>query len=121
MKVKYLSLYGRFTHLSPAVLHRLTFGFASIQELTLYRFNGNQLTDEHLRECARKQIWRLYVSAKTEDAGPLAFGDEALLDFLFAPEYEKPVRAVVLPAFTASAQFVQKLVGVSLFISIHEF
>lgn len=48
-----------------------------------------------------------------EDAGPLAVSDEAVLDCLFAPEYGKPDRRLVLPAFNARPQFVQKLVEVS--------
>ncbi|KAH7703858.1 hypothetical protein AAVH_28967 [Aphelenchoides avenae] len=109
VKVTDLRLYGRLTHLSPATLHRLMFGFASIQELTLYRFNGNQLTDEHLHECGRRQIWRLRIITKAADAGPLAVSDEGLLDFLYAPEHGTSKRKVVLTAFNASPQFAQKL------------
>ncbi|KAH7693246.1 hypothetical protein AAVH_39721 [Aphelenchoides avenae] len=111
VKVADLRLLGHLRHLSPAALHRLMFGFASFEELTLYKFNGNQLTDEHLHECGRRQIWRLRVTTESADAGPLAFGDEALLNFLFFPDQAMPKRKVVLTAFNASPQFVQKLIS----------
>ncbi|KAH7702512.1 hypothetical protein AAVH_30331, partial [Aphelenchoides avenae] len=111
VKVTDLRLYGRLTHLSPAALHRLMFGFSSVNELSLHQFNGSQLTDEHLRECCRRRIWRLHVPSEKADAGPVAISDEALLDFLCSPEHEMPKREAVVRAFNASPQFVQKLVS----------
>lgn len=111
VKVANLSVYCRLTHLSPDSVHRLMFGFSSIEGLTLRRFNGNQLTEEFLHECGRKQIWRLYATTESADAGPLAFSDEALLDYLLALE----PREVVISAFCASPQFVQKLISVRKF------
>ncbi|KAH7706822.1 hypothetical protein AAVH_25948 [Aphelenchoides avenae] len=106
-----LRLWGELRHLSPAALHRLMFGFSSVKELTLLRFNGNQLTDEHLRECVRRQIWRLHVPTEAVDAGSAAFSDEALLDFLYAPDHGMHKREAVVSAFNGSPQFVQKLVN----------
>ncbi|KAH7720029.1 hypothetical protein AAVH_12450 [Aphelenchoides avenae] len=111
VKVTDLRLYGRLTHLLPAALHLLIFDFSSIQELTFNGFNGNQLTDQHLRDCGRRHTWRLHVITEVADAGALAFSDEALLDYLFTPKYEMPTRAVILTAFNVSPQFVQKLVS----------
>ncbi|KAH7720026.1 hypothetical protein AAVH_12447 [Aphelenchoides avenae] len=111
VKVTDLRLCGRLTDLSPSALHRLMFSFASVQEFTLNRFNGNQLTDEHLRECGRKQTSSLRAITESADAGPLAFSDDALLDYLFAPEHGMSERRVDISAFNASPHFVQKLIS----------
>lgn len=113
MKVADLRLYGQLTHLSPPALPRLMFSFSSVKELTL-QVNSTQLTDEHLHECGRRHIWRVcFYTVYSEEAGPLAISDEALLDYLCAPGYGMQHRRVVFSAFDASQQFVQKLVSVS--------
>ncbi|KAH7725216.1 hypothetical protein AAVH_07264 [Aphelenchoides avenae] len=108
VQVAHLSLGCELRHLSPHSQRRLMFGFARVEELSLVRINGSQLTDDDLRECGRKQI--LEISVATADAEPLAVSDEAVLDYLFSPEYGMPGRQLLLSAFNASPQFVQKLV-----------
>ncbi|KAH7718507.1 hypothetical protein AAVH_14026 [Aphelenchoides avenae] len=111
VKVDDLRFWGCLTHLSPSALYRLMFGFASVKELTLRRFNGNQTMDDHLRECGRKQICDVHAVSELADVGPLAVSDEAMLDYLFAPVYGMRERNVAVSAFTANPQFVQKLVS----------
>ncbi|KAH7693649.1 hypothetical protein AAVH_39313, partial [Aphelenchoides avenae] len=111
VNVTELRLCGRLTDLSPPGLLRLMFSFSSAQELTLNRFNGNQLTDEHLRECGRKQTSSLRAITESADAGPLSFSEDALLDYLFAPEHAMSERRVHISAFNASSHFVQKLIS----------
>lgn len=116
VKVKHLRVHADLTNLSPPALHRLLFGFSSIKELTLYRFNGNQIIDDHLRKCGRRQIFELDVSNETADGGPLALSDEAMLDYLYAPDNESRLLSFSLWAFNASPQFVHKLISVSTLI-----
>ena len=114
MQVDDLRLWGDLRPLSALSLLRLLFGFARVKELSLQRISGNQLTDEDLHECGRRQISRFSVLYTREaDAEPLAVSDEGVLDYLFAPEHAMPDRRLVLPSFNASPQFVQKLVEVS--------
>lgn len=113
VKVADLRLWGQLRHLSPAALHRLMFSFSTSDHFTL-QVNGTQLTDEHLHECGRRDIWRLRVTSESADAGSLAISDDGLLDYLFAPGYGTRYRRVVFSAFNASQKFVQKLISVSL-------
>ncbi|KAH7720027.1 hypothetical protein AAVH_12448 [Aphelenchoides avenae] len=110
VKVADLRLWGQLRHLSPAALHRLMFSFSTSDHFTL-QVNGTQLTDEHLHECGRRDIWRLRVTSESADAGSLAISDDGLLDYLFAPGYGTRYRRVVFSAFNASQKFVQKLIS----------
>lgn len=113
MKVANLHFWCDLRHLPAPSLRRLVFGFRGVKELNLYRFNGHQLADDLLRECALRHISSVAVADTTADPGPPAVSDEGVLDYLYAPEYGMPNRELILPAFHASPQFVSKLVEVS--------
>ncbi|KAH7717229.1 hypothetical protein AAVH_15340 [Aphelenchoides avenae] len=54
---------------------------------------------------------RLYFKTKKPDTAPLVVRDEALIDYLFAPEHAMCKREVDLSAFNASQTFIQKLIN----------
>lgn len=62
----------------------------------------------------RRHIKRLYFKTKKPDTAPLVVRDEALIDYLFAPEHAMCKREVDLSAFNASQTFIQKLINVGL-------
>ncbi|KAH7720086.1 hypothetical protein AAVH_12507 [Aphelenchoides avenae] len=109
VQVGCLHVFADLTHLPPPALHRLIFAFSSVKKLALCRVNGNQISDGHLLECARRQIWSLHAYTGSSDAEPLAISDGGLLDYLFTPAPE--MRRVVLSAFSASPLFIRKLVS----------